>query len=122
MKLELHALLQKKIKTMQQDSIMNSMTVEDFNSSFVEDPKISQLKSSVILIEKDLGIFAEEKDDYDDDVSSVIHRSMASLEATPIANRLNSSSLTESSCSFNHDQSNLTILGTENQVLNKIEP
>ena len=122
MKLELHALLQKKIKTMQQDSIMNSMTVEDFNSSFVEDPKISQLKSSVILIEKDLGIFAEEKDDYDDDVSSVIHRSMASLEATPIANRLNSSSLTESSYSFNHDQSNLTILGTENQVLNKIEP
>ena len=88
------------------------MTVEDFNTSFVEDSKISQLKNSVILIEKDLGIYAEEKDDYDDDVSSVIHRSMASLEATPIANRLNSSSLSESSYSFHHDQSSMTILGT----------
>ena len=46
---------------MQQESIMHSISVDDFNSSFVEDPVVAKLKTSVILIEKDLGLYAEEK-------------------------------------------------------------
>lgn len=95
---------------MQEESIMNSMTVDQFNTSFVEDPNIARLKNSIVLIEKDLGIFALEQETHDNDVSSVIHRSMASLEATPIASKHNLSSCSEYSYNDSLRESGVRIL------------
>lgn len=39
----------------------------------------------MVLIEKDLGI-NEESDKYEEEVSGIVHKSMASLEMTPIKN------------------------------------
>ena len=86
---------------------------EGFNASFVEDPVMMKLKNSMVLIERDLGIGTTKQEEEDEDlhyhdVSSVIHRSMASLEGTPIANRINTT-LSESMC-------NDSMLGSENQM------
>ena len=88
------------------------MVREGFDASFIEDPFVSKLKNSMVMIERDLGIAAEEEDEYNEDVSSVIHRSMASLEGTPIANRVNTT-LSDSMCSE-------SMLGNENQMSENI--
>ena len=83
---ELHALLKKKIKKIHQQCMMSSICIDGVQPSFEEDPIVSKLKNSVILIEKDLGI-NDDVDNYYEGVSSVIHRSMASLEQTPIPSK-----------------------------------
>lgn len=62
---------------------MNSISVDVHEHSFEEDPILSKLRNSLVLIEKDLGI-NEEVDNYHSGVNSIIQKSMASLDNTPI--------------------------------------
>ena len=58
--------------------MMNSILVEEQERSMEEDPAVAKLRNSLLLIEKDLGI-QDEFDNYSSGISSVVHRSMASL-------------------------------------------
>ena len=60
---------------------MNSLSMDVHEPSIDEDPTLNQLRNSLNLVEKDLGINAE-VDQYRSGISSVIQRSMVSL--TPI--------------------------------------
>ena len=68
--------------------MMHSIADQSFESSYVEDPTVSKLKNSMLLIERDLGLEHGGEDEDEGyghgDVSRVVQRSMASLEMTPI--------------------------------------
>lgn len=79
-KYELHTLLKRKIQHINRESMMHSISVDSLQPP--DNPLLSKLHNSLFLIEKDLGI--EQPDLHDHTITSIVHRSFASIDATLI--------------------------------------